>query len=120
MTCSRRVVRTPVDRQCKVEGTVKTTLKVDFEINPIDPKKKKKKNVRRRRGIQSEAASFSFSISFAISFIFLCLTDPISLKCNIVSPLGHCLYALSRFSSLSLSLYLSVDSLPCIVYDWFA
>jgi hypothetical protein len=27
---------------CKVAGTVKTTQKVDFEINPIDPKKKKK------------------------------------------------------------------------------
>jgi hypothetical protein len=24
---------------CKVAGTVKTTRKVDFEINPIDPKK---------------------------------------------------------------------------------
>jgi hypothetical protein len=28
---------------CKVAGTVKTTQKVDFEINPIDTKKKKKK-----------------------------------------------------------------------------
>jgi hypothetical protein len=43
MTCSRRVIRTPVDRRCKVEGTVKTTLKFDFEINHIDTKKKKKK-----------------------------------------------------------------------------
>jgi hypothetical protein len=45
MTCSRRVIRTPVDRRCKVEGTVKTTLKFDFEINHIDTKKKKKKKV---------------------------------------------------------------------------
>jgi hypothetical protein len=30
---------------CKVAGTVKTTRKVDFEINPIDSKKKKKKVV---------------------------------------------------------------------------
>jgi hypothetical protein len=43
MTRSRSVIRTPVDRRCKVEGTVKTTLKVDFEINPIELKKKKKK-----------------------------------------------------------------------------
>jgi hypothetical protein len=43
MTRLRRVIRTPVDRQCKVEGTVKTTLKFDFEINHIDTKKKKKK-----------------------------------------------------------------------------
>jgi hypothetical protein len=30
---------------CKVAGTVKTTRKVNFEINPIDPKKKKKKKI---------------------------------------------------------------------------
>jgi len=34
---------------CKVAGTVKTTQKVDFEINPIDPKKKKKKKNRSTR-----------------------------------------------------------------------
>jgi hypothetical protein len=52
MTCSRRVIRTPVDRQCKVEGTVKTTLKVDFEINPIDTKKKKKKKKKKKLGLE--------------------------------------------------------------------
>jgi hypothetical protein len=31
---------------CKVAGMVKTTRKVDFEINPIDEKKKKKKKGR--------------------------------------------------------------------------
>jgi hypothetical protein len=31
---------------CKVAGTVKTTRKVNFEINPIDSKKKKEKKSR--------------------------------------------------------------------------
>jgi hypothetical protein len=49
MNRSRRVIRTPVDRRCKVEGTVKTTLKFDFEINHIDTKKKKKKKKKKRK-----------------------------------------------------------------------
>jgi hypothetical protein len=49
MTCSCRVIRTPVDRRCKVEGTVKTTLKFDFEINHIELKIKKIKNKKLRR-----------------------------------------------------------------------